>query len=295
MVSVFADNLSEEATPTHSQQTNEPEIITQDADLEFQNPIAPAQTAFQPSNMLTLDSIKRFDEEMRDVQGEGDPSQIIKQRHDKMDDMISEAAVSVINAMTKMINNHQRRRSHVGEEDIGEQEDELSDRNREILQKILVTASMLLSEDSGSSGPDSSAPQKSTSTAPNKEEWIQCEYFPQETRLRCGMEYDSWFLSNTFHRKHLKRHERPYGCTFLKCDKSFSSKVNWKRHEQSQYFQSCQCTLPAPAQGHQLCALIYNQEDANAKHLSQRHQADREEVQTLVCKNRLGGSGVPQF
>jgi hypothetical protein len=107
-----------------------------------------------------------------------------------MDDMISEAAVSVINAMTKMINNHQRRRSHIGEEDIGEQEDELSDRNREILQKILVTASVLLSEDSGGSGPDSSAPQKSTSTASNKEGWIQCECFPQETRLRCEMKYD---------------------------------------------------------------------------------------------------------
>jgi hypothetical protein len=36
----------------------------------------------------------------------------------------------------------------------------------------------------------------------------------------------------------MKRHERPYGCTFSTCNKAFGSKNDWKRHENSQHFQS---------------------------------------------------------
>jgi hypothetical protein len=35
----------------------------------------------------------------------------------------------------------------------------------------------------------------------------------------------------------MKRHSRPYGCTFLSCNKRFGSKNDWKRHENSQHFQ----------------------------------------------------------
>lgn len=34
----------------------------------------------------------------------------------------------------------------------------------------------------------------------------------------------------------MKRHEKPYGCTFLSCNKVFGSKNDWKRHENSQHF-----------------------------------------------------------
>lgn len=33
----------------------------------------------------------------------------------------------------------------------------------------------------------------------------------------------------------MKRHVKPYGCTFLGCQKSFGSKNDWKRHEVSQH------------------------------------------------------------
>ncbi|KAL2814779.1 hypothetical protein BJX63DRAFT_420650 [Aspergillus granulosus] len=303
----FADNASEDATPLQTQQPMEPEHFAQDLDQELQDPIAPVHTAAQASGMLTLDSIKRLDEEheMHGVehfppqpvelsalevlnlqpvleQKACNPSQLVNNRVDKMEDMISEAAVSVINAMTKMINNHQRRRSQVGDEEMTEQEGELSDRNREILQKILFTASGLLA---GNSGPTHGDMQDDTGAA-DKAGWIQCEFCPKQTRLRCEM------------KKHKKRHERPYGCTFYKCDKTFGSKADWKRHEQSQHFgiQSWQCTLRDLAQGSTLCARMFNRQEAYVQHLQKQHQVDdEEEVQTLVCKNRLGWNGEPQF
>lgn len=33
----------------------------------------------------------------------------------------------------------------------------------------------------------------------------------------------------------MKRHEKPYGCTFAPCVKKFGSKSDWKRHENSQH------------------------------------------------------------
>ncbi|KAI9761930.1 MAG: hypothetical protein M4579_000713 [Chaenotheca gracillima] len=38
-------------------------------------------------------------------------------------------------------------------------------------------------------------------------------------------------------RKHMMRHEKPYGCTYLRCTRTFGSKNDWKRHENSQHFQ----------------------------------------------------------
>ncbi|KAK5127094.1 hypothetical protein LTR85_008454 [Meristemomyces frigidus] len=37
-------------------------------------------------------------------------------------------------------------------------------------------------------------------------------------------------------KKHMKRHSRPYGCTFPNCWKRFGSRNDWKRHENSQHF-----------------------------------------------------------
>ncbi|KAJ9615656.1 hypothetical protein H2200_001732 [Cladophialophora chaetospira] len=37
--------------------------------------------------------------------------------------------------------------------------------------------------------------------------------------------------------KHMQRHSKPYGCVFDKCHKTFGSKNDWKRHEQTQHEQ----------------------------------------------------------
>lgn len=37
--------------------------------------------------------------------------------------------------------------------------------------------------------------------------------------------------------KHIKRHTRPYGCTFPNCARRFGSKNDWKRHENTMHYQ----------------------------------------------------------
>ncbi|CAO2656646.1 Nn.00g054490.m01.CDS01 [Neocucurbitaria sp. VM-36] len=48
-------------------------------------------------------------------------------------------------------------------------------------------------------------------------------------------------------RKHMKRHDKPYGCTYPNCHKRFGAKSDWKRHENSQHFQleAFRCAQPA--------------------------------------------------
>ncbi|ELR04044.1 hypothetical protein VC83_06124 [Pseudogymnoascus destructans] len=47
--------------------------------------------------------------------------------------------------------------------------------------------------------------------------------------------------------KHMKRHSRPYHCTFPPCAKTFGSKNDWRRHENSQHlhYESWRCQLPS--------------------------------------------------
>lgn len=102
----------------------------------------------------------------------------------------------------------------------------------------------------------------------------------------------------TQYRKHQKRHERPYGCTFDKCNKSFGSKADWKRHENSQHdhLESWRCALQDPYKPELPCARQFNRRDIYVQHLREQHEVESEEVvQTSVNKNRLGGNCQPQF
>ncbi|KAL4969250.1 putative C2H2 finger domain protein [Aspergillus stella-maris] len=313
IASLGTDSLSE-TTPSLTQM-REPEVLMQDADHELHNPFAPIRSASQSSNSLTIgdNSGLEEDHDMSEVdqiqpqpmelsglssleleptleQHINNPSQFIGRKYDKMDDMVSEAAHSVINAMTKMINNRQRRRSHLDDETL-EHEGALSDRNREILQRILSTASEILA---GGAGPDNGNGNNVLDENANglsKTDWIQCEFCSKQTRLRCEM------------KKHQKRHERPYGCTFSQCEKTFGSKADWKRHEQSRHFgvQSWQCTLPTTSRGNKKddlaqCARIFKNQDIYIRHLGKQHGISGEqELRTLIVKDQLGWNGEPYF
>lgn len=97
-------------------------------------------------------------------------------------------------------------------------------------------------------------------------------------------------------KKHLKRHHRPYGCTFPTCSEKFGSKYDWKRHETSRHFQrECwRCPLcsagvatPANCPSTSSARLFYNQR-LYENHLQNFHGSSRETIRENVRKQRIG-------
>ncbi|KAK4033427.1 hypothetical protein C8A01DRAFT_40122 [Parachaetomium inaequale] len=75
-------------------------------------------------------------------------------------------------------------------------------------------------------------------------------------------------------KKHLKRHAKPYACTFAKCDKKFGSKNDWKRHENSQHFQleiwrCAEKTADRPDQPE--CGKVCHRRESLKSHLEKDH------------------------
>lgn len=79
--------------------------------------------------------------------------------------------------------------------------------------------------------------------------------------------------SNKGCRKHSKRHEKPYGCTFPRCDKHFGSKNDWKRHENSQHrqFELWKCNEKSKLGTDELCNRPYNRREQFKTHLAKDH------------------------
>ncbi|RDL37639.1 uncharacterized protein BP5553_05072 [Venustampulla echinocandica] len=98
-------------------------------------------------------------------------------------------------------------------------------------------------------------------------------------------------------KKHMKRHDKPYGCTFLECGKSFGSKNDWKRHENSQHFQleawRCDKQLPKGGACSKLCYRRQNFEE----HLKQEHQIpdDADALTDALEGCRIGRSCDARF
>ncbi|KAL6878779.1 hypothetical protein J3F83DRAFT_255888 [Trichoderma novae-zelandiae] len=85
-------------------------------------------------------------------------------------------------------------------------------------------------------------------------------------------------------RKHMKRHKKPYGCTYRTCNKHFGSKNDWKRHESSQHFQleSWNCNMSG-------CDKVLPRRELFKKHLLNHHRlTDSQEVENKLESCRLG-------
>ena len=117
-------------------------------------------------------------------------------------------------------------------------------------------------------------------------------------------------------RKHLKRHTRPYGCTFTKCLRRFGSKNDWKRHENTMHYQveawkcaepkisdGCNSTTidgkyPATATAKQCGRLCYRRESFMT-HLFEEHGLGAPEKEDYVKeqskKRRVGRNGQCGF
>lgn len=96
-------------------------------------------------------------------------------------------------------------------------------------------------------------------------------------------------------RKHYKRHEKPYGCTFKDCNKAFGSKNDWKRHEGIQHLgiETWQCNEQR-ANSKDKCTKTFQRPETFKKHLSREHEIKGIEEARLkldVCrKGRISQS-----
>ena len=89
-------------------------------------------------------------------------------------------------------------------------------------------------------------------------------------------------------RKHIKRHNRPYGCTYPKCHKRFGAKSDWKRHENSQHFQQEAFRCGQELQTGQVCGVHLYREGAFKNHLEMQHKMTCELAQERVNARRIG-------
>ncbi|PWW79279.1 hypothetical protein C7212DRAFT_272816 [Tuber magnatum] len=106
----------------------------------------------------------------------------------------------------------------------------------------------------------------------------------------------------TFHRpselkKHMKRHSRPFACTFRGCGKSFGSKNDWKRHENSQHFQLelWKCGVIAP-KSTSLCGKLSFRRESHITHLKNAHNiADKPAIQKWTNDAHIGRNNFKTF
>ncbi|KFZ18833.1 hypothetical protein V501_00998 [Pseudogymnoascus sp. VKM F-4519 (FW-2642)] len=77
--------------------------------------------------------------------------------------------------------------------------------------------------------------------------------------------------------KHMKRHSRPYHCTFPPCAKTFGSKNDWRRHENSQHlhYESWRCHLSSGTTTSTLQSL----------QTPQSHSQNRDHNEPSACKH----------
>jgi len=105
-------------------------------------------------------------------------------------------------------------------------------------------------------------------------------------------------LTDTKARKHLKRHVKPYGCTFPQCFKRFGSKNDWKRHESSQHTHQevWKCNENDIDQPGERCNRIYHVKNNFLIHLSATHGVkDKAEQKERAGKCRVGHGGDSSF
>lgn len=138
--------------------------------------------------------------------------------------------------------------------------------------------------------------QLGASTTRKSENLVQCTLCIKFSGRPCELKY--LIVSQNYadhadikHRKHMKRHMRPYGCTFPKCKKAFGSKNDWKRHENSQHFQSelWRCD-------EQGCSKVFHQVAAYKNHLTDNHKIDdAATIESKASVRRIGPNSQAHF
>ena len=93
----------------------------------------------------------------------------------------------------------------------------------------------------------------------------------------------------------MKRHNRPYGCTFSKCRKKFGSKNDWKRHENSQHYQHETWHCDEEIDG-KLCGKVFYTADSARTHFTKLHKVEEPGVlERKIAARRIGPNHQRQF
>ncbi|GJC79422.1 krueppel-like factor 15 [Colletotrichum liriopes] len=133
------------------------------------------------------------------------------------------------------------------------------------------------------------APQKTASTPSinaNSQHWCTHSSCQKGFNRKCEL------------KKHMKRHEKPYGCTFPNCKKKFGSKNDWKRHENSQHFQveMWKCHEKQADNENESCGKVCHRRETFRSHLAREHKMDdTEQIDKVLEKCRVGRNGEPRF
>ncbi|KAF2196984.1 hypothetical protein GQ43DRAFT_475846 [Delitschia confertaspora ATCC 74209] len=107
-------------------------------------------------------------------------------------------------------------------------------------------------------------------------------------------------------KKHMKRHTRPYGCTYAKCYKRFGAKSDWKRHENSQHFQlecyrccrPCSSSSSVSSSQTTACGELFYYSETLKDHLISQHlfsEQDQQKLDAEVKASKIGKNGQGQF
>lgn len=93
--------------------------------------------------------------------------------------------------------------------------------------------------------------------------------------------------------KHVKRHQKPYGCTYPKCYKKFGAKSDWKRHENSQHFQqeTFRCGL---SKLNETCGQHFYRAGQFRTHLELEHKVTKD-LQEVVERYKIGKNCQGQY
>jgi len=134
-----------------------------------------------------------------------------------------------------------------------------------------------------SHGPSNGVGNRSSGPIPAKKEF-QCPHCTKTLPRECDM------------RKHVKRHTRPYGCTFRGCRKIFGSKNDWKRHENSQHFQLEMWRCRQNGLHGKDCAKIFYRRESFQNHLEKAHQLSNEQkIKQEITHQRIGRNRQSRF
>jgi hypothetical protein len=139
------------------------------------------------------------------------------------------------------------------------------------------------SHEADSMGEFHTAPQSPDGDCPHK-----CKKCSKGFMRRCDL------------KKHSKRHDKPYCCTFPPCPKKFGSKNDWKRHETGQHLdvRVWSCNEPATgaspskeASNDGMCGATFTQRHLFSNHLQKEHGIHDERSVDDKLDNYSNGMG----